>query len=222
MTPDRLHGEMKLATRSGVSSATLVILIAATMVGCGGEQRVHRKASGVLEAERCDRLLSRDDAESLAGESLRAPEKLMVSTIAGCKWTATGSDTWIQVLDTSASDWAEGLPGAIEQIKKSDLKLGVRDREKLEAGIRLIEEGGRLDDAEACDLFTVMVVSVQGAPEGSTQVVNYIPSAEDIRAVNGQSCSDGRYRSVALVKPGLKVSASVEQAILAALAATPE
>ena len=49
---------------------------------------------------------------------------------------------------------------------------------------------------QACDLFTTLVVELQGLQPGARSVVNVLPDNQAPRAVNGQACSDGRYTGV--------------------------
>lgn len=100
----------------------------------------------------------------------------------------------VQVIDASASEWATNIGPMVKQLIG---QFGAENDRKLEQGLALIEDQD-LPDARACELFTTMVVTMQGAPEGARRIVNYLPDLTEPQAVNAQSCLEGRFRSVQL------------------------
>lgn len=220
MVPVRVYGRQ--------SGLLIVPLLAALMVGCGPDDdeggdvadappqsNSASPSAGRDDEVSCDAALSPHAAEELAGGELEDPRELPFESIAGCRWDAAEGATWIQVIDVQAAEWATILPAAMGQVLDSGIP--VEGREKLEKGLALIEEGAELDGDVACEMFTTMVVSIQGAPAGSTEIINYLPDADEPQAINAQRCRDGRYRSVQLtddsLEPGDKLDRRIKEAL---------
>lgn len=207
--------------------ATLLVLVLA-LSACGGgdddsgtTKKAEKSPSAAASASPtaavvdCAKVVPVVDVATLAGEAVSPGEPEDVAGLAGCRWNAK-SGARVQVIAVSASGWAAMLPQAIGTLLESEVDFAGKD--KLEAALKLLEKGGTLDDAEACGIFTTMIVSLQGQPAGATRVVNYVPTATAPQGINAQACEGGRYYSVQLVKPGMKRNAAVETRIQAALA----
>ena len=79
----------------------------------------------------------------------------------------------------------------MEQIRG---QLDPSNQAKLDQGAEILKRG-RATDAEACGVFSLMA-EIQGQPEGSVAVANIVPSKDDPRGMNAQTCEDGRFVSV--------------------------
>jgi hypothetical protein len=192
--------------------------------GCGGESSPDKGSTAqpsepeTTQADTtCADTLALDEAEKLADEDMGEPHKVPVGGLEACRWDAPDSDTWVQAIRLPAAEWAEALPELIEQVRESGLATGDTLR-KLEEGLDLLESGELGGDA-ACRLFTTMVVEIQGAPAGSREIVNYVPTEDDPRAVNAQACRDGVYVSVQLVAGDIEASADTTARVQTALRA---
>ncbi|MGW5705454.1 DUF3558 family protein [Amycolatopsis japonica] len=148
-------------------------------------------------------LLTPADLSMIAGEASE-PKALAVGGLPACHWE-TPAGGRVQVIGTSAEKWATQLPAAIEQVKKSGLLDDPETARKLEAARDLIASGKEIAPDRACELFSTLL-EVQGLPAGSSRTVNLIPTRENPKAINGQTCSGGRFTSVQLVAPNLSGS----------------
>lgn len=164
----------------------------------------------------CAKIFTQQGAEALAGEALGRPKSEAVSSLPGCRWTSSKTGAWVQALAVPASRWAQAVPEAVETALASGLEFEGRDQ--LEEARRLIEEGGKLDNAAACGVFSTLASALQGQPVGTTKVFNYVPNKEAAQAINEQACLNGRYYSVQLVSPRLKPGPALEKRIRQALA----
>jgi hypothetical protein len=160
----------------------------------------------------CDKALSPEELEDLAGSAVGEPRRGDAMRSA-CRWDAVDGDTWVQVLDTDSSAWSASLPGLIGTLRQLP---GFEDDPKLAKAVAMIENGGVLGPAEACDLFERMV-ALQGMPAGSDVVVNYVPTKQSPQGINAQSCRQGRYHSVLLASPELEPGRRVERRVIKAL-----
>ncbi|WP_081809657.1 DUF3558 family protein [Amycolatopsis keratiniphila] len=148
-------------------------------------------------------LLTPAELSMLTGE-VSDPKALAVGGMPACHWE-TPAGGRVQVIGASAGTWATQLPAAIEQVKRSGLLDDPETARKLEAARDLIASGKEIAPDRACELFS-MLLEVQGLPAGSSRTVNLIPTRENPKAINGQTCSGGRFTSVQLVAPNLSGS----------------
>ena len=199
-----------------LSLAALMPLVVGLTAGCGQEKATQPRAekpsgaaasSSAPDPAACTDLLSSDAVAQLAGEDMGEPRPVDVGGLEACRWDAADESPWVQVVRLPAAEWAASLPELFEQVRRSGLADGENLR-KLEQGLELLESG-ELDDEGACRLFTTMVVDIQGAPAGSQEIVNYVPTQTDPLGVNAQACSGGVYASVQLVADDIEVSVSM-------------
>lgn len=191
------------------------------LVGCGGDEpEAAPSGSPTTEdpgSSACRRLLPDDAARALAGTTAKAPVDTEVGNLDACRWDL-GVGEWIQVVDVPAAEWAAQLPALIDQVKASG-QFDKATMAKLEEGRQVLESGKKLTPAQACGLFTTLVVEIQHQPKGSDHVVNFVPNPTSPQAVNAQRCVGGRYTSVQLVSADLQGNRSETQRALTALEA---
>ena len=145
-------------------------------------------------SDTCD-LLSDAEAERLLGDKGVANPGQTGGT-PNCQWI-TSEGRYVQVIQTSSSVWAEGLPAALKALEASGLANDPENVRKLREDSRLIESGKKLNAAQACSMFTRMV-EIQGRPPGSNDVATVFPTRENPLGVTSQICSDGIFTSVLL------------------------
>lgn len=144
-------------------------------------------------ADPCDLLTAEELAVLGATEGMTAKPGL-TGGIPNCQWPFPDG-RFIQLVATSASEWARSLPEVMRMLDQSGIIVDQEQKDRLKAGQELVERGGRLDPDEACDLFSLML-ELRGGPPGQQHTVNIIPSPEDPQAVTAQMCSGGRFTSV--------------------------
>lgn len=161
----------------------------------GGESAASAPTTNGVSVEPCE-LLTDDDLAALgAAEGIEAEEGLTAG-VPSCQWPFPDG-RYVQVIAASASDWALSLPDATRMVDESGLELDKEQTDRLAEGARLVEDGGRVDPEEACELFSLLL-ELQGAPPGQPYTVNVFPSQDDAQAVTGQMCTDGRFTSVTI------------------------
>lgn len=210
---------MMSSVRLSFSGLLVVLVLSASGCGDGAdEERPAARQPSATVTEHvltdCAATLTRTEVEVLAGTPVGEPRRGDALRSA-CRWDAVDGEAWVQVLDTESSVWSASLPELIDTVRELP---GYANDPKLEKGIAMIENGGVLDPAEACDLFGRMV-ELQGMAPGSDMVVNYVPDQKSPQGINAQSCREGRYRSVLLVAPGLQPGPGLERRIIEALGA---
>lgn len=150
------------------------------------------------ESSECAALIDRS-AELAELGSASDEHTADVGGLPACQAQVTGSDVGadeFQVIQVPAEDWARTLPDLIGQVIESGVVKDPAQLRKLERGLDVIDSGDELTADSACELFTTLVVSLQGLEEGAQSIVNVLPDRESPQAVNGQACSDGTYTSV--------------------------
>ncbi|GAA1402333.1 hypothetical protein [Oerskovia paurometabola] len=170
----------------------------------------------------CD-LIGGDQVTALAGQSLDGPFE---TTVAGnvefpaCVWGDPAGAT-VQVSRIPAADWAQQLPEMLQQLEATGLVDDAENTRKIREASALVGTGEKLDAVQACEIFST-TIEIAGGEPGRTETVNIVPSLEDPQALTGQSCRDGVFSSVLVMKDGITGApeevATVEQA-LAAVAA---
>lgn len=171
-------------------------------------------------AEACAARLTESPALAGVG-TLGEATTTAVGGVEACRAPVTGSEVGVvavQLIDTSASAWVEGLPAALEQVLDAGIVTDEAGLAKLREAQELLESGEGLGDAAACDLFQTIVVELQGAAPGARSVVNSVPTEEAPLAVNGQACSEGSYTSIQVENPdGVRGGAVLEEFVRGAL-----
>jgi hypothetical protein len=163
-------------------------------------------------------LLSDDEVQALAGEPLvETNETTIVGQLPICVWGSL-DDVGVHAGLVEASTWARALPQAVEQAKAAGLLDDASNARKLLEAADLIRSGSTIPADEACTLFGELV-QLNGLPPGSDSTVNVVPTREDAQGINGQSCRDGRYATVLLVRPDLSGSRPERRRVLDALEA---
>lgn len=140
----------------------------------------------------CD-LLRRDEVqEVLPGAGEANPGDTL--GLPNCQWEASAG--YVQVLNGSASEWAQMLPDALRTLEQSAIAKEGGGLRKLQRAARLVEKGGVVTPRQACELFSLMVVKIQGAAPGSNTIVTVVPNKEHPIAVTSQVCTGGVFTSV--------------------------
>ncbi|KQY56398.1 MULTISPECIES: hypothetical protein [unclassified Nocardioides] len=173
--------------------------------------------SGMAQSDDdCEALLDADEVRAIA-----TPDEVRLLTVAGsptCVARLSGDLSQLNVSITPADVWARTVKVAIRQVIDQGLLDDAENQAKLQEGLDLLESGDGLDPDQACDLFTTMVVDIQGRPEGSNNVVNVVPSPDEPLSINAQACSDGVYTSVSVIAPSpIKNPEALQPKMMAAL-----
>lgn len=169
-------------------------------------------------------LIEADQVSALAGRTLDGPHE---TTVAGdedfpaCVW-GDPAGTTVQVSRVPAEDWAERLPEMLQQLEATGMVDDAENTRKIREASGLVDAGEQLDAGKACEIFSTMIEIAGGGP-GRTESVNIVPTLEDPQALTGQSCSDGVFSSVLVMRDGITGAAEeiavVEQALAAVTAA---
>lgn len=188
--------QLRRASLGGVISAVLLLSSCAATPGSPATSSATAEASrdagtsqgpcGLLAAAEVDRLLAEDGVEGRAAT---------VAGLESCQWKSR-KGAFVQVISTSAQEWAGSLPELLRVVESSGLFSDKENLRKLKEGAALVEAGGVVESDRACSLFSTMVEELQGLPEGSDQIVTVIPTREDPKGVTSQLCREGRYTSV--------------------------
>lgn len=161
-------------------------------------------------------LVTAAEVTRVAGDEAAEPR---VTALAGnpvCQWATAGGRV-LQVVSQPGSDWAAALPQAIDIVTRSGA-ADPEDLARLRKASAVIEAGGKVGDAEACGLFSTLLV-IGGQPAGSDRSIRVFPSAKDAKSLSVQLCSRGRFTSVSLLSStGLTAPLPVDE--LSALATT--
>lgn len=157
------------------------------------------ESSGTASQSSCD-LLSDADVERFLGVTGITGTPGGIGIVPGCQWVSDDGK-YMQVIAVDASDWAKQLPDTLEQAKASGLFRDAANLRKLRQGAALVADGKDLDPDQACAMFSMLLEELQGQPEGSTMIVNVIPTPAEPNAVAGQTCTEGRFTSVMVADP---------------------
>jgi len=170
--------------------------------------------SAAAGAAPCDALSARD-LKALTGADLGAGDEGQAGTLPACQW-GNPSSAGVQAVSVSAEEWGAQLPALIQQVKASGAFDDAANARQLEKASKLVESGKQLDGDQACSLFS-QLAELQGNKPGQDTTVTLLPTAKQPQAISAQSCTDGRFASVLLIKPGItgskKEIASVSQAL---------
>lgn len=201
----------------------LLVPVLLGLTGCGNDEPAVMPSAAPTSPDpgspACRRLLPDDAAAALAGRTPKPPVETEVGNLDACRWDLDEGE-WVQVVDVPAPAWAAQLPALIEQVRASgQFDKAILDR--LEQGRKLLTSGKKVTPAQACGLFTTLVVEIQHQPKGADHVVNFVPDATSPQAVNAQRCVEGRYTSVQLVAADLLGERPEIERALTALDAIP-
>ena len=105
-----------------------------------------------------------------------------------------------------AEEWGAELPALIQQVKASGAFDDAANTKQLEKASKLVEQGKQLDADQACNLFSKLA-ELQGNKPAQDTTVTLLPTAADPQAISAQTCTDGRFASVLVIKPGITGSA---------------
>jgi hypothetical protein len=167
----------------------------------------------------CD-LLGADQVLALAGRDLGAPHEANVAGDDGfpaCVWGEDGSAT-VQVTRVPAVDWAQRLPAMLEQLEATGVVDDAENSRKIREASELVGSGQQVEAGQACDLFSTML-EFGGVGPGQTWTVNIVPNLEAPEALTGQSCADGVFSSVLVMRDGITGAAEEIAAVQEALTA---
>ncbi|HET9420188.1 MAG TPA: hypothetical protein VFO49_03555 [Nocardioides sp.] len=173
-----------------------LLTVIALGAGCGDDQSDSGDTSA--EGDGCAALIDRS-AELAALGSASQEQRIDVGGLPACQAQVDGSNAGvdqIQVIQVPAEEWARTLPDLIDELLESDVIDDPAQRRKLEQGREMITSDDQLTPDSACELFTTLVVSLQGLEKGARSIVNVLPDPQSPLAANGQACSDGSYTSV--------------------------
>ena len=184
-----------------------------TSSGTGG-------SGGTGDEEACATRLAQSAALAGVGE-IGEVSLTEVGGVQACRASVSGSEVGVedvQLIETSAAQWAEGLPEALAQVLNAGVITDQGNLAKIREAQELLGSGEGLDDAGACDLFATLVVELQGAAPGARSVVNSVPSEQAPVAVNGQACSGDAYTSIQVENPaGVQGGAVLQELVRGAL-----
>lgn len=189
----------------------------------GGASSPVERPAPTAGATACS-LIEADQVSALAGRTLDGPHETNVAGDEGfpaCVW-GDPAGTTVQVSRVPAEDWAERLPEMLQQLEATGMVDDAENTRKIREASGLVDAGERLEAGKACEIFSTMIEIAGGGP-GRTESVNIVPTLEDPQALTGQSCSDGVFSSVLVMREGITGAAEeiavVEQALAAVTAA---
>jgi hypothetical protein len=148
----------------------------------------------------CDTLTGKD-LETLTGKDLGTGNQGQVGTLAACQW-GDPSSAGVQAVSVPAEEWGAQLPALIQQVKASGAFDDAANTKQLEKASKLVEQGKQLDADQACNLFSKLA-ELQGNKPAQDTTVTLLPTAADPQAISAQTCTDGRFASVLVIKPGI-------------------
>lgn len=165
-------------------------------------------------------LVEADQVTALAGQPLDGPRLGKVAGddgIPACVW-GDPAGTTVQVSRVPAEEWAEQLPEVLVQLEATGMVDDAENTRKIREASELVATGETLDAGQACAMFSTML-EISGAEPGQTGTVNLVPSREAPQALTAQSCTDGVFSSVLVIKSGITGAdeeiATIEQALAA-------
>lgn len=148
----------------------------------------------------CDSLTGAD-LETLAGQDLGEGSEGQAGTLPACQWGDPNA-AGVQAVNVAAEEWGAQLPVLIQQVKASGAFDDAANTKQLEQASKLVESGKQLDADQACTLFS-QLAELQGNKPNQTTTVTLLPTAEQPQAISAQTCADGRFASVLLIKKGI-------------------
>ena len=170
--------------------------------------------SAAAGAAPCD-ALSAGDLKELTGSDLGEGNEGQAGTLPACQWGSPSSGG-VQAVSVTAEEWGAELPALIQQVKASGAFDDATNARQLQKASRLVESGKELDAGQACSLFS-QLAELQGNKPGQDTTVTLLPTAQQPQAISAQSCTDGRFASVLVIKPDISGSkkeiASVSRAL---------
>jgi hypothetical protein len=145
--------------------------------------------------------LDAKDLRALTGKDLGAGNAGQVGTLPACQWGSPTS-AGVQAVSVTAQEWGAELPGLIQQVKASGAFDDAANTQQLEKASKLVEQGKQLDADQACNLFSELA-ELQGNKPGQDTTVTLLPTSDNPQAISAQTCTDGRFASVLVIKPGI-------------------
>lgn len=191
----------------------IAFVLLGTLTACGGGDDDGADESG--PSPDC-RLLNAKDRLALAGVVTDEEAPVGMKTAGKqCRWIASKSRVIIETTTAESPEWAEKVPGVIDQMESSGL-LSDEDLREIAESRKILDGPEPVDPVEACELFTTLA-EIGGAPSESDMIVNYLPFGTDRMAITAQTCTSGRFTSISLAKPKIAESAQIEDAMRKAL-----
>lgn len=196
----------------------LLVCAAVSLAGCGGDDGPSR-AEPAPTTSSTDSIF--DDptgpvgvpvcASLTAGErtalvGVPTPEQATDNTTSRCQWTSADGKSAVLVIALSATEWANGLPTIVTQMR--DLPaITDADRRELDRLQQELDDLSVLGDADACRFFGE-IARIGGAKARGGTMVNFLDPGTYTEApgVTAQSCRDGLFSSVSASAPGLERS----------------
>lgn len=206
----------------------LLLCAALLLAGCGGDDApsgaqptpttsstdsIFDDPTGAVGAPVCASLTAR---ERTALVGVPTPEQATDNTTSRCQWTSADGEAAVLVIAMSSSEWANGLPTIVTQMR--DLPaITDADRLELDRLQKELDDLSVLSDREACRFFGE-IARLGGAQARQNTMVNFLDPGTYTEApgVTAQSCRDGLFSSVAASAPGLDpVDAVARRAVTA-------
>lgn len=179
-----------------------------------GDPRSSATPTRVPDDVFCRTVLSESKAREVAGTAVKSPYTSLIGPLRGCRWEARDGSGTLGAATVPAGAWAKGLPAAIDSYRDF-LESSFLGRESLKELEELLEQYPDPTDRQACRLFRIYIhaQSPDAVPEGSDVVTYFFPPEEDkpTQVVSGQSCVEGRFRSVAWGAPRVRDREAVQQ-----------
>lgn len=170
------------------------------------------RAASPAGADPCS-LLTGAEASDLLGGDAAAPRPTPVLSLPSCAWRGPGGAE-LQVLSADAAAWSTQVPALIDAVlARPGLTKALRDQLE-DRRTAMTTSGGRLSADEACATFTA-IAEGSGLPAGTSSLVTYVPSPAAPEIMLGQRCTEGRFTSIAVGRPGLSRQEAAEKSMLA-------
>ncbi|WP_426561605.1 hypothetical protein ACPPVT_15035 [Angustibacter sp. McL0619] len=193
---------------------TVLAAVAVTLLSGCGDTGVVTSPTPTANRE-CQRLTN-DEVDTLAADHLTGPDETAIAGLQSCVWHTKDNSTAVTVTHVDASVWATKLPALLDQVEKGGLAKNEKTQEQL-ANVRgVLEAGGSMDAATACQMFSTLL-EMQGQPAGTTRSVFFYPTKAHPQAMTGQACENGVFTNVSVARPDLKGTTEEGHRVLAAL-----
>jgi hypothetical protein len=164
------------------------------------ESATESASPGAADAAPCESL-DANDLQALTGKDLGTGNVGQVGALPACQW-GSPSSAGVQAVSVTAEEWGAELPGLIQQVKASGAFDDAANTKQLEKASKLVEQGKQLDADQACNLFSELA-ELQGNKPGQDTTVTLLPTSDNPQAISAQTCTDGRFASVLVIKPGI-------------------